>query len=171
MTPILDFLFHEYPLFLQSKTHPLLGSPTVSIGKISGGSQPNVVPESCVIDLDRRTVPGETEASVKKELTVAFKQRGIALPEFSKSRSVPCPPLNTDPKLPLCQSFLRAANRRKPKGVPYFTDASPIATGGTPSLVFGPGNIAQAHSTDEWVELEQVDQAYSVVSKFLQSLP
>ena len=171
ITPILDFLFNDYPKFLESKTHPLLGSPTVSVGKIEGGSQPNVVPDECIIDLDRRTIPGETEASVRKELTQAFKMRGISPPEFSKSRSVPCLPLDTDPDLPFCQSFLRAANRRKPKGVPYFTDASPIATGGTPSLVFGPGNIAQAHSTDEWVEMEQVDRAYATVSKFLNSLP
>jgi acetylornithine deacetylase/succinyl-diaminopimelate desuccinylase-like protein len=171
MTPILQFLFADYPRDLALRTHPLLGSPTVSVGKIRGGSQPNVVPNECVIDLDRRTIPGETEASVKKELTQAFKKRGIPLPEFSKSRSVPCPPLETNPDLPFCQSFLRAANRRKPKGVPYFTDASPIATGGTPALVFGPGNIAQAHSADEWVEMEQVDRAYSIVSKFLNSLP
>ena len=171
ITPILDFLFNDYPKFLESKTHPLLGSPSVSVGKIRGGSQPNVVPDGCIIDLDRRTIPGETEASVKKELTQAFKSRGISLPEFSKSRSVPCLPLDTDPALPFVQSFLKAANRRKPKGVPYFTDASPIATGGTPALVFGPGNIAQAHSTDEWVEIEQVDRAYAIVSKFLNSLP
>ena len=171
MGPILEFLFGDYPKDLALRTHPLLGSPTVSVGKIRGGSQPNVVPNECVIDLDRRTIPGETEASVKKELIEAFKERRIPLPEFSKSRSVPCPPLDTDPDLPFCQSFLRAANRRKPKGVPYFTDASPIATGGTPALVFGPGNIAQAHSADEWVEMKQVDRAYSVVSKFLDSLP
>jgi acetylornithine deacetylase/succinyl-diaminopimelate desuccinylase-like protein len=171
ITPILDFLFHDYPRLLEKKSHELLGSPTVSVGKIRGGSQPNIVPNECEIELDRRTIPGETEASVKKELTEALKERNLPLPKFSKSRSVPCPPLDTDPELPFVQSFLRAANRRKSKGVPYFTDASPIAMGGTPALVFGPGHIAQAHSTDEWVELEQVDQAYSVVSKFLQSLP
>ncbi len=171
MAPILEFLFGEYPKDLNSRTHPLLGSPTVNVGKIRGGSQPNVVPDECVIDLDRRTIPGETEASVKKELIEAFRNRDIPLPEFSKSRSVPCPPLDTDPNLPFCQSFLRAAKRRKSRGVPYFTDASPIAMGGTPALVFGPGNIAQAHSTDEWVEMEQVDRAHSIVSKFLKSLP
>lgn len=171
ITPILDFLFHDYPRLLEKKSHKLLGSPTVSVGKIRGGSQPNIVPNECEIDLDRRTIPGETEASVKKELTEALKERNIPFPEFSKSRSVPCPPLDTDPELPFVQSFLRAANRRKSKGVPYFTDASPIAMGGTPALVFGPGHIAQAHSTDEWVEMQQVDRACSIVSKFLHSLP
>ena len=171
MAPILEFLFGDYPKDLGLRTHPLLGSPSVSVGKIIGGTQPNVVPNECVIDLDRRTIPGETEASVKNELIKAFEKRGIPFPEFSKSRSVPCPPLDTDPDLPLVQSFLRAANRRKPRGVPYFTDASPIAMGGTPALVFGPGNIAQAHSADEWVEMAQVDRAQSIVSRFLNSLP
>jgi acetylornithine deacetylase/succinyl-diaminopimelate desuccinylase-like protein len=171
MAPILEFLFGDYPKDLGLRTHPLLGSPSVSVGKIIGGTQPNVVPNECVIDLDRRTIPGETEASVTKELIKAFEKRGIPFPEFSKSRSVPCPPLDTDPDLPLVQSFLRAANRRKSRGVPYFTDASPIAMGGTPALVFGPGNIAQAHSADEWVEMAQVDRAQSIVSRFLNSLP
>ena len=114
----------DYPNDLAK--HPLLGSPTLSVGKIRGGSQPNVVPNECVVDLDRRTIPGETEASVRKELIEAFKERSIPLPEFSKSRSVPCPPLDTDPNLPFCQSFLRAANKQNP-GASYFTDFSPIA--------------------------------------------
>ena len=114
-------------------------------------------------------LPCRFQRDITKALLGAW--RDIPLPEFSKSRSVPCPPLDTDPNLPFCQSFLRAAKRRKSRGVPYFTDASPIAVGGTPALVFGPGNIAQAHSTDEWVEMEQVDRAHSIVSKFLKSLP
>ena len=171
MGPVLDFLFDEYPKILARKSHPLLGSPTLSVGKIIGGTQPNVVPDECTIDLDRRTIPGESEASVKKEMVKALKAKGIASPSFCLSRSVPCLPLDTDPDLPLVRSFLRAAGKRKPTGVPYFTDASPIATGGTPALVFGPGNIAQAHSDDEWVELEQVERAHAIVSRFLGSLP
>jgi acetylornithine deacetylase len=171
MGPVLDFLFDEYPKILARKSHPLLGSPTLSVGKIIGGTQPNVVPDECTIDLDRRTIPGESEASVKKEMVKALKAKGIASPSFCLSRSVPCLPLDTDPDLPLVRSFLRAAGKRKPTGVPYFTDASPIATGGTPALVFGPGNIAQAHSDDEWVELEQVERAHAIVFRFLGSLP
>src|SRR4029077_7934263 len=44
-------------------------------------------------------------------------------------------------------------------GVPYGTDAGPLGASGLPCLVFGPGDIAQAHTKDEWVELDQVRAA------------
>tara|TARA_B100000959_G_scaffold277618_1_gene334517 strand:- start:760 stop:927 length:168 start_codon:yes stop_codon:yes gene_type:complete len=55
--------------------------------------------------------------------------------------------------------------------VDYFTDASPIAMGGTPAIVFGPGNIAQAHSADEWLDLGQLDQAATIMLRFLREQP
>ena len=170
MSPILDTLTNEYPKLLSDRKHPLLGSPTISVGTIRGGSQPNVVPDSCEIDIDRRTIPGETDESVKKEMKNLFKKLKIKSPEFSATRSVPCPPLDTDPTLPLVQSFLKASNRRKTIGVPYFTDASPISMGGTPALVYGPGNIAQAHSKNEWVNLKEVELAEKTIFRFLYTL-
>ena len=170
MSPILEALTIDYPKLLTEKVHPLLGSPTISVGAIRGGSQPNVVPDSCEIDIDRRTIPGETGESVEKEMRNLFRKLKIKSPEFSATRSVPCPPLDTDPTLPLVQSFLKASNRSKTIGVPYFTDASPISMGGTPALVYGPGNIAQAHSKNEWVSLEEVEKAEQSIFRFLSNL-
>ena len=170
MSPILDTLTNEYPKLLSDRKHPLLGSPTISVGTIRGGSQPNVVPDSCEIDIDRRTIPGETDESVKKEMKNLFRKLKIKSPEFSATRSVACPPLDTDPSLPIVQSFLKASNRRRTIGVPYFTDASTISMGGTPALVYGPGNIAQAHSKNEWVSLEEVKKAERSIFRFLSSL-
>ena len=170
MSPILDALTNEYPTLLLERKHPLLGSPTISIGKIRGGSQPNVVPDSCEIDIDRRTISGETDKSVEKEMRILFRNLKIKSPEFSATRSVACPPLDTDPTLPLVQSFLKASNRRKTIGVPYFTDASPISMGGTPALVYGPGNIAQAHAKNEWVCLKEVEVSEKTIIRFLSTL-
>ena len=170
MVPVLEALTNEYPKLLTIKVHPLLGSPTISIGKIRGGSQPNVVPDSCEIDIDRRTIPGETDKSVQKEMRNLFRKLKIKSPEFSATRSVPCPPLDTDTTLPLVRSFLKASKRRTTIGVPYFTDASPISMGGTPALVYGPGNIAQAHSKNEWVSLEEVERAEQSIFRFLSNL-
>ena len=50
--------------------------------------------------------------------------------------------------------------------VPYGTDASTIAEAGIPSVVFGPGDIAQAHTCDEWVPLDEVEQAAEVLFRF-----
>ncbi|MBT3666798.1 MAG: M20 family metallopeptidase [Opitutae bacterium] len=170
MIPILKILFEEYPKILRTREHPLLGSPTLNIGQISGGSQPNIVADRCIIDLDRRTIPGESEESVKLEIQALFRKQKLPTPTFSLSRSVPCPPLDTDSNFPMVQSFLRATGKRKTHGVPYFTDASPISMGGTPALVFGPGNIAQAHAKDEFIEIKQLEKAQAIVEKFLKGL-
>ena len=47
--------------------------------------------------------------------------------------------------------------------VPYGTDASTLAAGGIPSVVFGPGDIAKAHTADEWVPLDEVEQASEIL--------
>lgn len=171
MNPILKILFEEYPKLLNRQNHPLLGAPTLNIGQISGGSQPNIVADRCIIDLDRRTIPGETEQSVKLEIQTLFRKQKLPLPSFSLIRSVPCPPLDTESSLPMVQSFLRATGKRKTHGVAYFTDASPISMGGTPALVFGPGNIAQAHAKDEFIEIKQLEKGQEMVEKFLRGLP
>ena len=53
--------------------------------------------------------------------------------------------------------------------MPYGTDASTLALAGIPSVVFGPGDIAQAHTADEWIELSQIDQAAEVLFRFARS--
>jgi len=124
-----------------------------------------------MVDLDRRTLPGESVNGIIQELEACFSSLGAQKPEVRISRTVPCPPLQTDADLPLVRSFLQKVGRRKSKGVPYFTDASPISMGGTPAIVFGPGNIDQAHSRDEWVSLEEVERGHAKILHFLQSLP
>ena len=171
MTSLLQALFHDYPQILLSKKHPLLGHPTLNVGKISGGSQANIVANSCILELDRRTLPGESETSIRNEFVSLFKSKNLPIPEFECTRSVPCPPLDTDPNLPLVRDLLKASGKRKPRGVPYFTDASPLASGGTPSVVFGPGDIAQAHSENEFVEIKQLEKAQDIISTFLKNLP
>jgi acetylornithine deacetylase len=54
-------------------------------------------------------------------------------------------------------------------GVPYGTDAAFYASTGVPSVVFGPGSIAQAHTADEWVDLDQVEKAAEVYYRFVKS--
>ena len=53
--------------------------------------------------------------------------------------------------------------------VPFGTDASSIALAGIPAVVFGPGDIAQAHTKDEWVELDQIDRAAEILYRFFLS--
>ena len=79
--------------------------------------------------------------------------------------------METDIQHPLVQQFMRSTGQKKPVGVHYFCDAAVLSAGGIPSVVFGPGDIAQAHTADEWIELEQLERARRLLVEFLHSLP
>ena len=51
-------------------------------------------------------------------------------------------------------------------GVPYATDAAFISAAGIPTVVFGPGSIEQAHTDDEWLPLDQLEQAAEILYRF-----
>ena len=171
MHQAMNLLLGDYQNSLHSKSDPLLESPTLSLGTIKGGDQPNIVPSRCKLELDRRTIPGETPESVMEELHALFGELGQSAPTIKISRTVPCPPLRTNPDLPFAKLLLKSANQKETKGVPYFTDASPLSMGGTPALVFGPGNIEQAHAEKEWIDLEELKKVHSIVVNFLKFLP
>ena len=170
MARVVEILETDYRKQLQQRKHPLLGHPSVSVGTIHGGSQPNIVPDRCVIGVDRRSLPGETDRSVCLEINSLLSARGVRA-KFSSGRLALCLPLETDANLPLVRGFLRSAGQLRPVGVHYFCDAAVLAGGGIPSVVFGPGDIAQAHTSDEWIPLAQLERGKEMLLRFLRSLP
>jgi acetylornithine deacetylase/succinyl-diaminopimelate desuccinylase-like protein len=170
MTRIVDLLETTYAAALRQRRHPLLGHGTVNVGTIGGGTQPNIVPDRCVISLDRRTLPGETDAGVRRELRQLLKLHRLEA-RILNLRGAPCPPMETDTRLPFVRRFLRHAGQRRPIGAHYFCDAAVLAEAGIPSVVFGPGDIAQAHTADEWISLRQLEDATALLERFIRSLP
>ena len=170
MARIVDLFETDYATALRKRAHPLLGHPTINVGSIAGGSQPNIVPDRCRISIDRRTIPGETEARVRREIQSLLRKHKLSA-KLLNVRNAPCPPLETNSKLPLVKQFLANVGQAKPIGADFFCDAAVLASGGIPSVVFGPGDIAQAHTADEWVSLRQLEQGTRMLLRFLQSLP
>jgi acetylornithine deacetylase/succinyl-diaminopimelate desuccinylase-like protein len=170
MARIVDLLETDYAAQLRRRKHPLLGTATVNVGTISGGAQPNIVPDRCKITVDRRTLPGETDAGVQREIA-AFLRAGKLSANISNSKLAPALPLETNPKLPLVRRFLKSAGQSKPLGVNFFCDAAVLSAGGIPSVVFGPGDVAQAHTVDEWISLAELERGKDLILKFLKSLP
>jgi len=170
MARIVDLLETRYAAQLRRHRHPLLGHATVNVGTISGGLQANIVPARCSITIDRRTLPGETDAGVWRELKSLLRERRLRA-TLANTKAAACLPLETDPRLPLVRQFMRIAGQPKPAGAVYFCDASVLANGGIPSVVFGPGDIAQAHTADEWISLNSLERGKDLLVNFLKSLP
>jgi acetylornithine deacetylase/succinyl-diaminopimelate desuccinylase family protein len=170
MARVVEVLETDYATHLKNQKHRLLGAGTVNVGTISGGTQPNIVPDRCVISIDRRTLPGETEAGVRREIARLLAAEKLSA-KISSAKLAPALPLETDPRLPLVRQFLGAAKQIRPMGVDYFCDAAVLAAGGIPSIVFGPGDIAQAHTAEEWISLAQLERGKNLLLDFLKSLP
>ena len=90
----------------------------------------------------------ETQEVVVDDLRDALKHLDI---EFGNIRG--CPPLYTDLSNPFVQRLAAAIGRPDALTVaPWFCDAGIFAAHGIPSVAFGPGSTAQAHTADEFVE-------------------
>lgn len=150
-----------------SASHPVLGPPTLSLGTIQGGSSVNVVPDSCRIDLDRRLIPGEVPAHAPKQLDAYLRKHAPDVELVTSDLYLNCPSLSPDTSAELVARLGRAidrvAGKHQVRAVPYGTDASTLALAGVPSVVFGPGDIDQAHTCDEWIDLTQLEQASEVL--------
>lgn len=166
-------LLEEYAHALSKSVpaHALCGHPTLSIGTIEGGSSVNIVPHECKIQVDRRIIPGEDPQAIYDELCTTINERL----EFDVDFQTPwlaCPPLEDDTNQELAGTLLDSINRfeadRKSIGVPYGTNGSFTGTY-VPSVVFGPGSIDQAHTSDEYIEIAQLNKAADIYFDFCAS--
>ena len=170
MARIVDLLETDYAARLRRRKHPLLGAATVNVGTISGGAQPNIVPDRCKITVDRRTLPGETDAGVQREIAAFLRAKKLSANDFQREACAGIAAGN-ESRLPLVRQFLRCVGQTKPLGVDFFCDAAVLSAGGIPSVVFGPGDLAQAHTADEWISLAELERGKDLLLKFLKSLP
>ena len=170
MAKCIDTIETEYAQNLGKRRHPVLGHPTINTGIVRGGSQPNIVPDVCEADLDRRTLPGESFTTISREIGEVLKKRGLKA-RLTNVKGYTCPAMETDPTLPMVQQLMRTVRQTKPLGVDYYCDAANIAATGVPAIVWGPGDIAQAHTADEWISIRQIERGMDVLTRFLLSLP
>ena len=153
---------------LQRRTHPLLGPATVNVGVIAGGDRPPMVPASCTVALDRRWLPGEEHADVLAEiravaegLRISDPRVDVTVDEMDGTGTFVHAPLDCprdNPHLRMLCDLLGD----EPVGLQFWTDGALLAAHGTPAVVCGPGDIAQAHSLDEWVSVDQLGRAAEV---------
>lgn len=164
MATVVSALAEHAAELSQGRHDPVLGPATLSVGRIEGGQSVNVVPDWCEIEIDRRVIPGESPAEAYDRV-LAFLRERFREPDCLEFQPpwVNMPALSGEGSgardwIAATAGAIGRATGRTPEviGVPYGTDAGPLSASGLPSLVFGPGDIAQAHTKDEWIELDQV---------------
>jgi acetylornithine deacetylase len=151
-----------------SRADPILGPPTLSVGRIEGGTSANTVPDRCRIEIDRRLIPGEDPLAAPAQLAAWLDKMLRTEVDFSCSEPELHAPALSSAGSEKLVSLLGSAidsvrGYHQVHAVPYCTDGSTLAQTGIPTVVFGPGDIAKAHTCDEWVALEEMEQASEIL--------
>ena len=165
MRRVLEFLEQHYPRTFEQIPDPLLGAPTLSVGTIRGGLAVNVVPDACEIEVDWRIVPGQTGAALLADLRTRLPDCEIEPCEsYPAFREPDDSPVVTQ----LQHASAAVLGTPAPLGaVPWAANAGFFREAGIPCVIFGPGDIAQAHTAGEFVELQQVQQAADVYAEMM----
>ena len=152
----LDAALQERP------AHPLLGHASLHAALIAGGSELSTYPAHCELQVERRTLPGETPAAVAAEFAAIVDALHAADPHFNGTATLTFarPPLETPPNSPIVQALSAAATGTLGAAPPlvgatFWMDAALLGAAGIPSVAFGPRG-AGLHADDEWVDLASV---------------
>jgi acetylornithine deacetylase/succinyl-diaminopimelate desuccinylase family protein len=159
----------EYAAELYSDSrHPLLGAPSLSVGVIEGGQAVNVVPDRCSIEVDRRTLPDETMHSVIAPIRTLLQD----LPDWEmKEPYLSVAGMEVSEHAAGLEALAGSIKAVKGdvtvEGAQYATDAGIYNVAGIPTVVFGPGDITQAHTESEFIDLSQLHQAAAIIERLL----
>jgi len=164
------------PDVLPDIEHPLVGRPTVNAALIQGGSAPNVVPDRCSVDIDRRVIPGEIDPEQVRAPFLALVDSlreahpdlriEIELREWTDAAEAPAGSAIAT----LAREAVERETGARPSDVGFtgITDARfYINEAKIPAVILGPGSLRVAHTADESVavpELVAAARAYARIA-------
>ena len=162
------------PEVLPDLVHPLCGRPTVNAALIEGGSAPNVVPDRCVVDIDRRLLPGEDDrnavlapfvalaADIRREHPEVDVRAEIR--EWTDAAEAPADTTIAD----AVRAAAHAERGEIPADVGFtgITDARfYINDARIPTVIFGPGSLSVAHTANEWIAVDDLVAAARIYAR------
>lgn len=173
---LIERIYGQYTPELKRRKHPVLGHPTINIGKIEGGDQPSTVPGICTIEVDRRWIPEESLDQVYAELSAMISELHHQDPNFnaelksyfSTDDLLPHKPFFTEESDPLVQSTDHALQLYQYPKIehtvfPAWSDAGILAAyTAAKCIIMGPGNLTLAHTSEEYIETQSLEQATKI---------
>jgi len=155
----------ELKITLSFKKHDV-GPPTLNIGKIEGGTKVNMVPDRCVIDIDRRAIPTENAEDVLSE----FKQ---IMDSVTTNATVEITGYRAPHEISSNSRIIKEMEKitsSKAGGISYWTEAPIFHQAGVECAIIGPGSVIQAHAFDESVAVAEVKTASTIYEKVLENI-
>ncbi len=168
--PVLTAL-GELESALAADEHPLLGRGSVHASVIEGGIELSSIPASCTLGIERRTLPGETQADVEAELDALLERCRAADPALEATRRTLLvrEPFAVDAGAEIATLVRAAAGEvlgdpPPVAGGSFWADSAFIAAAGVPTVLFGPCGEG-AHAIEEWVDLPSTAAVADVLTR------
>jgi acetylornithine deacetylase/succinyl-diaminopimelate desuccinylase family protein len=150
---------------LPDVTHPLLGGPSISVGTIKGGEKVNIIPAGCSIEVDRRSIPQESQEDVRASIDAAIDLARERFPDLDATVELAfgATPFEVAEDAPLVTEMVGALTEAigRPAEIIGFrgaSDARFLRDTGADVVVCGPGDIAVAHTARESVDLDELER-------------
>jgi len=161
MSHVIEALKEYQHTLMTNDAHPLCGHGRCCPSVIRGGTIVSTVPDYCELEIDRRTLPGESREDVYRELESLITAIARSHPQFKyeiEGPTIDVQPLDVSADNPIINSVLSAyksvtGNLIETSAFVGGTDAPHF---GFATLIFGAGSLQQAHSTNEYVELDEM---------------
>ena len=164
LTEELNRLVNDFGGQLTKHSHQVLGTSTINIGKIKGGTRANIVPDKASAEIDIRTVP----SFVENQSGIDQLRDFLTHAEITKAMEFPPMDLKSD------HAWIGRLKTIHPNliltGAPWFSDASHLANAGIPSICLGPGSIDQAHTADEFIKIPDLEKGADWFSRLIAGL-
>ncbi len=166
------------PEVLPDLSHPLVGSPSVNVALITGGSAPNVVPDRCEVDIDRRIVPGETDpaavlapfAGLAADLRSDHPEVDITCELREWTDAAEAAPDTTIAQVARAATAAERGASPVDVGFTGITDARfYINQAHIPTIILGPGSLSVAHTANEWVAVDDLVAAARIYARMFVS--
>ncbi len=147
---------------LQARSpHPLVGTGSLHASIVEGGRELSSYPDRAVLQMERRTLPGEPESIAVEEVQRILDElaredstfRGSVAARFSRP-GYEVPAEHELPRL-LAKALADVGGHPRITGASFWTDAAVLGLAGIPSILFGPGG-AGLHSIEEYVNVADV---------------
>jgi acetylornithine deacetylase/succinyl-diaminopimelate desuccinylase family protein len=148
---------------LPDVSHPVLGGPSINVGTIRGGEKVNIIAASCVVEVDRRSVPPETEEGVIASVQAAVDRARERFPEIDATVELAFygAPFELSPDATVVRAMADAVTETRGSeaelvGFRGASDARFLSAAGADVIVCGPGDITLAHTAKEYIELDEL---------------
>lgn len=145
---------------------------TLQVTRIEGGTATNIVPVSCRMDFDVRAIPGVDVGAIDRR--IRDFAANVCLPEMRKIAPEAAidivianqvPPFAAGASSEAVALALKLAEQNETHAVSYATEAGLFQVAGSPAVVIGPGDIAQAHTADEWIAKDQIEKCIAFLGR------